>query len=197
MADVSSPSASATIVDPRRGRWTLLLIAAVAFAPIIGASLAYHFFPRTAQTNYGRLLAVAPAPEVTGTALNGTPFALSRLQGKWVLVHAGSGACGQACQRELYASRQARTIQGREQGRVARVWLVTDGAAPAPGVLEEHPGLVVARVPAAALAAFPAGAGGIYLIDPLGNLVLQYPEDPDIKALGRDLGRLLTASSIG
>ena len=41
------------------------------------------------------------------------------------------------------------------------------------------------------------GSDRIYLFDPLGNLVLAYSRDPDIKALAKDLTRLLTASRIG
>jgi hypothetical protein len=37
----------------------------------------------------------------------------------------------------------------------------------------------------------------IYLIDPLGNIVLRYPADPDIKRMAKDLERLLRASRIG
>jgi hypothetical protein len=54
----------------------------------------------------------------------------------------------------------------------------------------------VVRAPEA-LAGWPAGAERIYLVDPLGNLVLAYPRDPDIKGVGRDLTRLLKASRIG
>lgn len=197
MADVSTSAAPASSTDARRGRRTLLLIAAVALAPMVGATVAYYFFPGSAQTNYGKLLEVGPAPSVTGTTLDGKSFALSHLHGKWVLIHAGSGNCAGACERELYATRQARTIQGREQDRVVRAWLITDEVTPDSRILQEHPGVIVARVSPGALAALPAGAGGIYLVDPLSNLVLQYPEEPDIKALSKDLGRLLRASSIG
>jgi len=34
-------------------------------------------------------------------------------------------------------------------------------------------------------------------VDPLGNLVLRYPDDPDIKKMAGDLTRLLKASRIG
>ena len=50
----------------------------------------------------------------------------------------------------------------------------------------------------ALLAALPAAPeGGIFLVDPLGNLILRYPADPDIKKLHKDIGRLLYASRIG
>ena len=181
----------------RHGRRTLLLIAVIGLAPVVLSTLIYLYFPRPASTNYGRLLEVAPAPEIAGTRLDGTPFRLSQLQGKWVLLVAADGACPDPCGSELYATRQARTIQGREQDRVERLWLVTDAASPPAQVLAQHPGMVIARVEAAMAARLPAGPAAIYLIDPRGNLVLQYPQDPDIKALANDLKRLLRASSIG
>ena len=71
-----------------------------------------------------------------------------------------------------------------------------DGAPPAT-LAAEHPDLVTARVPAGALGAWPAGDERIYLVDPLGNFVLAFPRDPDIKAMAKDLTRLLRASRIG
>jgi hypothetical protein len=181
----------------RRARRTLLLIGAIAVAPIVASYTIYYLFPRATFTNYGTLLPTAPAPEVAGQRLDGTPFRLADLRGRWVLVVAGDGACDAACRRMLYATRQARTMQGREQDRIARAWLVTGDVPPDPDVLADHPGLVVARVPGAGIAALPRGAGAIYLVDPLGNLVLRYPDDPDIKGLAKDLGRVLKASGIG
>jgi hypothetical protein len=193
MAD--APDAPPTTATAAKGRRTLLLLAAIALAPIIASYAAYYLFPREKQVNYGELLPTGPAPTVAGTTLSGQPFSLAALRGKWLLVVLGPGACDGVCAQALHATRQARTIQNREQERVQRLWLVTDGAAPAPTRLAEHPELMVVRMDPAA--AFPAGARRIYLIDPLGNLVLAYPEDPDIKAMARDLTRLLTASRIG
>jgi hypothetical protein len=78
---------------------------------------------------------------------------------------------------------------------VVRVWLISGGPAPAPALLAEHPDLTAVRV--GAPPALPRGADRIYLVDPLGNFVLAWPSKPDIKAMARDLGRLLRASSIG
>ncbi len=88
-------------------------------------------------------------------------------------------------------------MQGKEQDRIVRVLLVPDGEVPGAALLAQHPGLVVARVAPAAQAALPEGGTGIYLVDPLGNLVLRYPADPDIKGVSKDLVRLLKASGIG
>ena len=180
-----------------RGGRTILLIGIIAIAPTLAAYTIYYFFPRQAQANYGELLTTAPAPSIEGAALDGTPFRLAALRGHWVLVAGGASGCDAACERSLYATRQARTMQGKDQDRVVRVWLAAgDGELPVDGMLRE-PGLVVARVPATALGTLPGRDHGIWLIDPRGNLVLAYPADPDIRGLANDLGRLLKASSMG
>jgi hypothetical protein len=181
----------------RRGRRTLLLIALITVAPVIASYAAYYLFPRDKQANYGELLATAPPPELTGTAADGTPFRLADLKGQWVLVVAGSAGCDDACAHALYATRQARTIQGREQERISRLLLLTDAGVPNTSLLAQHPGLVVAHAPASALASWPAGSDRIFVLDPLGNLILAFPRAPDIKGLARDLTRLLKASRIG
>ena len=56
--------------------------------------------------------------------------------------------------------------------------------------------LVVARVAPAVVDALPGGAERIYVVDPLGNLVLAYPRDPDIKGVAKDVTRLLKASHV-
>jgi hypothetical protein len=190
-------SESPPIPDTVRGHRTLLLIAMVCVVPIVASYVAYYVFPRGARVNYGTLLAVAPATVPEGVRADGAPFRLRDFHGRWAFVFGSGAGCDDACQRKLYATRQARAIQGPEQDRVVRVWLVTDNSAPDAALLAQQPGLVVARVPGGALDAWPSGSAAIYLLDPLGNLVLSYPDDPDIKGVGRDLARLLKASRIG
>jgi cytochrome oxidase Cu insertion factor (SCO1/SenC/PrrC family) len=175
----------------------IVLIAAIAVAPVILAWFAYHYWPRTARTNYGDLLPAQTLPHITGTTLAGAAFDSAALRGKWVVLYAAPGGCDPVCQQALYASRQARTIQNAERDRVQRVWLLTDAATPAPALLAEHPDLSAARVAPAALSALPRGLAVMYLVDPLGNLVLAWPANPDIKAMSKDLSKLLHASQIG
>jgi hypothetical protein len=81
-----------------------------------------------------------------------------------------------------------------------RAWLQPATAPPAPAeLLADDPGLVAARAAPVDLGRLPIGAGGagILLLDPRGNLVLRYRDDPDIERLAKDLERLLRASQIG
>ncbi len=183
--------------QPQAGRRTLVVLAAVMLAPIIASYAAYYWFPREPRTNYGTLLPTSLAPAIAGTRLDGAPFRLDNLRGRWVLVATGGADCNAGCEGKLYATRQARTMQGAEQNRVVRVWLLLGEATPSTALLARHPELVVVRVPGTELAKLPGGPDALYLIDPRGNLVLRYPGDPDIKGIAKDLTRLLAASRIG
>jgi surfeit locus 1 family protein len=186
---------------PRRGRHTLLLITLVALSPIVAAYVAYYWLAPSTRVNYGELLDAQPAPAISGAYLDGKPFELAELRGRWVLLVVSGPDCGDACRRALQATRVARTIQGREQDRVARAWLQPAAAPPPPAeLLAGNPGLVAARAAPGELARLPidsGGAAGILLLDPRGNLVLRYGDDPDIRRLAKDLERLLRASQIG
>lgn len=180
-----------------RGRWTLIAIAAVVAAPVLLSYALYYFAPPDRFANYGELLPTTAFPGVGGTRLDGAPFDLASLRGRWVLVVAAPAACDDACAKTLYATRQARTIQGRESERVVRVLLASGDAVPDAALLAQHPDLVVARVSAGIGGSLPRGPGAIHLVDPLGNQVLAWPPAPDVKAMAKDIGRLLKASRIG
>ncbi len=59
------------------------------------------------------------------------------------------------------------------------------------------------RVPPAAVTAWlPVEQGGavtdhLYLIDPLGNLMMRFPKDADPTKVKKDIAKLLKASAIG
>jgi len=181
----------------RLARHPLVWIAAIALAPIIASYTVYYLFPRAPSANYGTLLPTAPIAGIEGTRDDGSPFRLDELRGRWVLVALGDEGCERGCEGLLYATRQARTMQGKEQDRIARVFLRAGEPTPSPALLAQHPGLIVARVATGVAAKFPGGARALYLVDPLGNFVLSYPANPDIKGIAKDLSRLLKASQIG
>ena len=177
-----------------RNKRLLVLLAAIALAPIVLSYLAYYAWPRDSRVNYGELLS-GTLPHIVGTRQDGSGFDSDDIRGRWLLLTVAPGDCSGMCADSLYASRQARTIQNAERERVVRLWLVNGGPEPAASLLAEHPDLTTVRV--AAPPTLPRGTGRIYLIDPLGNFVLAWPSKPDIKAMAKDLGRVLRASSIG
>ncbi len=185
-------------VSPRS---KFLILVGVFVVPVLAAYLAYFGWRPAGHGNYGDLLEVTPLRQTAGTAHDGTPFDLEALRGKWLMVRVGPGRCDADCAQQLYLMRQTRIAQGKEQSRIERLWVLTEGAADAPALLQEHPGLHVWRPQAPGFAAqFPAAqdpADHIYLVDPLGNLMLRFPAHPEPKRLMKDLKLLLKASQIG
>lgn len=187
----------------KSNRNKLFLVFAVFGIPIVISYLAYYVWqPRGAATNYGELIApVTLSERITLATPDGQPLALKSLRGKWLLVHASSGACDALCEKHLYAMRQVRLLQGKEQDRVGRVWLLTDAIEPKPALRQTYEGMHVLRDPAGALLpALPAKSAlgdHIYIVDPLGNVMMRYDADPDLKRMGKDLTKLLRASQIG
>ena len=186
------------VARSRNARRTLALLALVCAAPVVASYVAYYWLHRNAKMNYGEL-DPRPAPAIVGAMRDGAPWRLADLRGRWLLLVLADAACDTRCEGALYATRQARTIQGREEERIVRVLLQpAEARPPAAAVLEQHPGLVAARGDPRQWASLTdGGAQRIYIVDPLGNLVLRYPSDPDIKRLAKDLERLLKASRIG
>jgi len=186
------------VSDPaKRNLRTLWAILAVCAAPVVASFAAYYLMPAREGTSYGELLPTQAAPHLTGTNDDGRAWTLEGEKGRWVIVVVAPAACDDACAARLYATRQARTMQGRERERVLRVWLATgDGAANA-ARRADHPDVEVIRADPRATERLPRGVEAVYLVDPLGNQVLAWPAAPDIRGVARDLAKLLKASRIG
>jgi hypothetical protein len=164
-------------------RIKLALIVAACAAPFVLGTAAYFFgWSPGGRANYGEL--IAPHP------LAGPPF--DELRGKWVLVSLDAAACDAYCEKKLYFMRQVRRAQGKDMERIERLWLVSGAGAPRAELLAAIEGT---RVVALEDPAFTRDH--IYLVDPLGNLMLRFPRDPDPSRMIKDLQRLMRYSKIG
>lgn len=183
---------------------TLYLLIAVCVAPVVASYLAYYVFTPTERTNYGQLVEPQrPLPALALRTPDGAAFDAKRLRGNWLMVKVDGAACAEPCRNQLWLMRQLRTMQGKDADRIERVFLVTDGAALDAALLRDYEGMQVLRADHGELERFlPADAGArieeyIFLIDPLGNLMLRWPPEPDPGRMKRDLSKLLKASRIG
>ncbi len=187
------------------GRWKMLALMLVCAAPVIASYFMYYVVRPEGRKNYGELIQPARAlPAVQARLLDGTAYALSALQGQWLLVSVAGGACDETCQKRIYWTRQLREVMGRDKDRIERVWLVMDDSSVDSKLVQQvHAPLNDAqalRVDAPTLAAWlPAEAGKkieehIYVVDPYGNLMLRWPTDIDAAKAKRDIHNLLRAS---
>jgi len=131
------------------------------------------------------------------------PTTLDAYKGKWVMLKVGGSDCQQACQDQLFMMRQLRKMQGKEMDRIERVWLITDEQPLETMLLRVNDGTRMLRAPADVVAKWlPVEQGGdasehIYLIDPLGNLMMRFPKNPDPTKMKKDIAKLLRASAVG
>jgi cytochrome oxidase Cu insertion factor (SCO1/SenC/PrrC family) len=189
-----------------RGRWKLFAVIAVCAAPMIASYLSYYVIKPESRTNYGALLdpRAYPIPPALGAAtLDGKPAPLESFKGKWMMVQVNDADCQESCQKRLHDMRQLRLAQGKEMDRIERVWLITDDRPLETILMREYDGTHMLRVNSAALKNWlPVEPGTqpadhIYMIDPLGNLMMRFPKDADPNKIKRDLSKLLRASRIG
>ena len=189
------------------GRWKLLAVVAVCAFPIIASYVTYYIIKPSGRNNYGALIDPRqyPIPEakLQVAELDGKPSPLAQFKGKWVMLQTGPSDCRQACKRQLFAMQQLRLTQGKEMERIERVWLITDPQPIDTIVMREYDGTNMLRVNGDALRAWlPVEQGGntddhLYLIDPLGNLMMRFPKDADPTKVKKDIAKLLKASAIG
>lgn len=183
-----------------QSRFTLWLILAACVAPFIASTAMFYYWPREKRMNYGELIEPRPLPDLRLAGLDGVPVPLSSLKGRWTMVHVDEGVCQTVCREKLYKLRQVRLAQGKNMERVQRLWVVTDDRPVDAGLLAQYQGTLVLRSgkvdPASFLPVGSAARDHIWIIDPLGNVMLRYPKDADPSRIKNDLVRLLRVSRI-
>ncbi len=189
----------------RRGRQVLLIIAAIFLVPVAIAFALYYgkLWQPAGSAVKGTLIDPARPLEVAGLRdADGSPAAANLLAGKWTVVYIGDGACDASCRTALVFARQTRLALNNEMTRVQRVFLATGNCCASDYLAAEHPGLIAldASSPEARtlLAAFPGDrANALFIVDPLGNLMMRHDAAHTTKDLLSDLKKLLKLSHIG
>ncbi|MDX3987907.1 MAG: hypothetical protein QHC88_21865 [Achromobacter sp.] len=197
----------------KRSLMPMVLVFLCSLAPIVAAFVVYmnpQWWPSD-SSNYGTLVSpqrpMPAAADLKLTTLDGKPFDLQSLKGKWLLVAADGAACPESCARKLYITRNTHASQGKNVDRLARVWFITDDAPVPEKVLEAYQGTVMLRVNPDQLARYllardsaagqPPLQDPMWVIDPLGNLMMQYPADADGVKVRKDISKLVYNSRIG
>jgi hypothetical protein len=199
--DERSDNRAAEAALRARNLRTLGVLAALFLLPLAGSFIAYYgtSWRPAGHVNHGTLITpVRPLPAVAADSAHQAVF-----RGQWSLVYVGDGTCNDDCRATLYFMRQTRLGLGNDLTRVARVFLATAHCCDRAFLESEHPGLIVLDNPAGvggALAAeFPGTnrAHTLFVVDPLGNLMMSYDARQNPHGLLEDLKKLLRLSHIG
>ena len=196
-------------LQKKSNRIVLIFLFVVFALPAAVATLMYVTGWRPSSTgNHGEL--IQPARFIEDRAmqsLDGKPVKFSELQGKWTMVYFDTAACPEECVKQLYTMRQTHIAQGKDQDRVQRIFILTDASAAdaLPAKLTDYPDMRVLSGEKAVLAKLTQDFGidalaemdkrSIYLLDPMGNLMMRYVPGTDPAGLRKDLVRLLKYSS--
>ena len=198
-------SAPATSLRTRNLR-TLGALAALFLLPLLVSFWMYYAtdWRPAAHVNHGELIQPArPLPRVDLPRDQGELPVAKLFATHWSLVYVGAGRCAAACRNALVVMRQTRLSLNNEMARVDRVFLVTDSCCDRDYLGHEHAGLEVldaSGAPASALLReFPTRDRDIsvFIVDPLGNLMMSFDTRQNPKGLLQDLQKLLRLSHIG
>lgn len=186
---------------PKRPSIQLALIALLFAGPLIVAFWLYYgaeSLHPSGRTNHGVLL----NPIIDLDELASNPAWAEAARDHWVLLYLDTGACTGPCRGALHILRQSRLMLGRDMDRLVRVFLHGESPPDRVFIEEQHRGLVTFQDRALERELDrirPPGleAGGYYLVDPLGNLVMYFPPDIVPGDMVDDIEHLLELSRIG
>lgn len=197
-------------MKPRKPAILVILFAVFALPPLL-SWYAFNYTDLGKQRSTGEHgTLIAPPRPLPAWDLVGRGGTITPLHGKWTLVYPLNGKCGEACLQNLYRMRQLRLATGKYADRVQRAVLVvsSDRNAVTGAQLQDYPGqlaLFPENMDGDALRSlFELSAGDrpfveerLYLVDPLGNLMMSYARTADPKGIIKDLTRLLKYSRTG
>lgn len=185
--------------NKRSARFTLILIALLFAVPVIIAVLMnskwWSYKPGTMRNN-GLLV----APPVTAQILVDSG---RDLNGQWQLVYDMPAPCDKTCIDTATAIRQIHRASGRNQGRIGLIVLGNTQASEQESVIRDlydqfewssdgsnryRASLSEARNNSESTG---QDSGGVYLMDPQGNIMMFYPAGSNPNDINKDLKRLL------
>jgi len=188
-----------------KNRLKLVFIATLFSLPVMSAWVVYknpELIKGSKTKNYGELITPAIPSELGDYITQGSAEDLEDIKGRWVLLHLDlDGLCSEACEKSVHILGQLNTLLNKDAKRFKRVYfnkaisqdndyltaskdlkLFTWNDEQVTKLLTEIKGLI---------------DGDMLLIDPLGNIMMKYPEDADPYGIQKDLKHLFKASQIG
>jgi len=171
--------------------WVLLtmFILPIAFGTLFFYANPSYFSEST--VNYGELVRPVIVTDGDDIEIEGD----ASLQGIWTMVYV-SNRCDDACEKAVADMKTIRTLMNDDMRRIQRMIIIADSSTPT----SNDESLIKARVNSEkfkqSLKKYTENA--IYLIDPIGNVMLYYePQNLDIRLVIKDLKRLFKYSRIG
>lgn len=196
----------------KQNQRTIIMLLLAFIVPVAAAWLVYLNMDSGGKTrNNGELIAPPrPLESFNVQTMEGKAFGFEQLKGNWHLVYIGSGACEQQCQDTLSKMHQTRLAQGKAMSRVRLIYLALDkkSVSTANELQNKFSRLTVVTGEQTAVNdtanlfqtdnEYNIREGRlIFMIDPLGNLMMRYKTETRLIGIIKDLEHLLKISHIG
>jgi hypothetical protein len=196
-------------LDPkaqRKGRIVFLLMLVFFIVPIIVVVMMYKLNWKPQGDSLGQL--VKPPRTITSPleALDSDAKAASPLlwKEKWSIVYI-SEDCQEVCQGKLLDMRRLHVSLYKDMVRTQRIFITKQGDVSS--IKKDFPELIVINQPVSAMNDLmkefqidkenPEASNRLYLVDPLGFLMMSYPSDTPLANVRKDITRLLKYSWAG
>lgn len=190
----------------RRGRMILICMLIFFITPIIAVIAMYKLDWRPKGESVGELVVPPKTMKMQQPLLNsnGLVTNINLLKEKWSMVYI-TADCDEQCKEKLHQMRQIHVSLYKEIPRMQRVLITT--ATDVAELQNNYPELWILNQPNPDVIAFSKqfnirdeismSAGRIYLIDPLGQLIMSYSPSTSPALVRKDITRLMKYSWTG
>ena len=193
------------------GKKSLLWLVAVFILPILIGTLLFFNLDRLGfdkgSVNYGTLIQPPFPAQVEDLLSEGkTAKREETIAKKWTMLYVETGECDETCQTRLKLIKRIRLLMNEQMRRVRTTFVASESVSQTIDKKLHYEMVVVhlntessALNESTFLKQLPhLDKKPIYLLDPLGNLMMYYPQEkPDIKKMIKDLLKLLKYSRLG
>lgn len=185
---------------------TLILLLAMAIAPIIAAQLYFSYGNLSSNSNNGEL--IAPTVDIDTLQLtneNGERVNRDDLTHKWRMIVIVGRDCNELCNLSLYQMRQINIALGKHYDRFRHMVIHVDDMSDTFSKLMQveyldtlhaysEQQLVLQKLNIKDINNI---SSSIYIMDPIGNIMMKFSTGMNPKLILKDLKRLLKVSQIG
>lgn len=191
--------------------WILLALAILFLGPVITALSFYESGNKwiSSRVNYGTLIQPPiNIQELKVGKTDGEPIKNKQLLGKWLMLYVEPAQCQQNCDNVLYKMQQVRLALGKDRERVQRIAAVFPNEknySLAEAIANKYQGTELIHIDKTQFEKYLKQqtttsfntTGEIFIVDPLGNIMMRYRASEKPDGIYNDLRRLLKVSNIG
>ena len=189
----------------KKNPYTIWFVVIAFVAPVVLAYLMYFFGNVASFSNHGEIL--NPVVDIASFKLKNEKDELipkKELTYKWRLISFVGKNCDTACNARLYDVRQIHKSLGKNQHRVLRVIVHIEDASDelTNHIKQEYPNALnmfgdEKAISSALGESAQIRENEIYIMDPVGNVMMRFTQDQSKKDFLKDLKKLLKVSQIG